>query len=85
MTAGKQEGLASTAGAMTHQVKQVQRDRVDYGPQGSLRLKQGGQVALWNLAGFIQPRRQWHEEKNLAKPRNVGQGSFQDATASSKI
>ena len=32
MTAGKQEGLASTAGAMTHQVKQVQRDRVDYGP-----------------------------------------------------
>ena len=32
MTAGKEGGLASTAGAMTHQVKQVQRDRVDYGP-----------------------------------------------------
>ena len=32
LTAGKQGGLASTAGAMTHQKKQVQRDRVDYGP-----------------------------------------------------
>lgn len=32
MTAGKEGGLASPAGAMTHRVKQVQRDRVDYGP-----------------------------------------------------
>ena len=77
MTAGKEGVLASTAGAMTHRVKQVQRDLLITDLRVRFGLSRGDRTLCATRRDSFNQEDNSGRKGEIHKPKNVGQESFQ--------